>query len=119
MPLFKKKESNIDTLDLTNLQEKGTLQRSLALSNSRSQKEGQILDFTNIKSNAQNNSTVDKQVTDDFSSFFDTVASSSIPTSTKSEANNSDIDVKLDNLEYKLSRLIERLEVIEKKISEN
>lgn len=130
MGLFK--EEGVDVLDLTLLKKKGILKIKEA------PREGEIVDLTKtdregfapLVNMAEDSSTGTASGTAStggttFASFWDapvsaTPASLSSADTTKKDGSNNDFSnlaVKIDNLEYKVERLMERLSAIESKIN--
>ncbi len=109
MSWFEKEE----TVDLTELQKRGILKKALEKENVN---EGKDIDFTSASSVSNSSNPFD---------LLSSLASSSGNTTrtlANNEVSNDDIQhlkVKLEDLEYKLDRFLERIEKIESKILES
>ena len=109
MGFFKKE--GLDVIDYTLLEKKGILKKT--------QQKSDVLDFTNASSNTASSSSASSPT--DFASFFGSPtanpasqASNSIP-----DSDVNALKIKLDDFEYKLEKLLERLASIESKLSSN
>lgn len=107
MALFKKKSP--DVIDLTKLKKQGILERSQEIA----KKEDSSSDFIDL-------SKTESSAGDPFSmldSLANTASSSSVSGSSELGGKElSQVKVKLEDLEYKLDRFVERLEKIESKL---
>lgn len=118
MGLFKKKEPEI--IDLTELNKKGTLQRSRAIAqqqNALSSNEGKIIDLTSSQSSSVSSSDSPFSL---LSSLAGAASDSTAYHSTTSLPSSSDIQslkIKIEDIEYKLDRFIEKLAKLEEKLS--
>ena len=123
MNLFKKKGPEI--IDLIELNKKGTLQRSRAIAQKRnafSANEDKVIDLTS-PSSSQSSSISTSSSDSPFSllsSLAGAASDSPAYSSTSSSLSSSDfqsIKIKIEDIEYKLDRFIERLAKLEEKLS--
>ncbi len=107
MSIFKKEEG-VDVLDLTLLQKKGILKVP--------EIKDEYVDITKVN---QQSSGVKAESVSPFS-FLDSLAQSNSSSSSSITSDNSadlsNLRVQIDNLEFKIERLLERLDKIESKI---
>jgi len=119
MSLFKKKEPEV--IDLIELNKKGTLQRSRAIAQERnafSANEDKIIDLTSPSSSISTSSSDSPFSL--LSSLAAAASDSPAYSSTSSSLSSSDfqsIKIKIEDIEYKLDRFIERLAKLEEKSS--
>ena len=112
MPIFKKRGG---TIDLTELQKRGILQKSEVLAKAQPKTTN---DFVELPSHSP---SVSPASSSPFS-FLDSLANASSPSTPSPEilpqnTNTSHIQIKLEELEYKLDRLIERITQLESKLN--
>ena len=112
MGLFKKRSTTV--VDLTALQKSGTLQRSRAIAkNNSSTTSNEFIDLTNSSQSISPASSTSPNL--DFLSSL-AGASAESENSENSNDNSHHLKIKIEDLEYKLERLIERLEKVESKL---
>lgn len=131
MGLFEKK--GIDTIDYTLLQKKGFIKKKVEKEEPYKVNSDGIIELTadnltsNLTSNSETPASSEVQKTDNVSpfSFLDNIAQASTNSNVQSNniSNNntnsdeiSSVKVKVDDLEYKLERLLEKLAMIESKL---
>lgn len=123
MKLFKKKGPEI--IDLTELSKKGILQRSRAIANQESTfstNEDKVLDLTSRPSSSPSPS-VSQSASDSPFSLLSSLASAATTESSApviSSLQSSDfqsLKIKVEDLEYKLDRFMEKILKIEEKLS--
>ena len=105
MAMFRKEG---DVLDLTNLQRRGILKKSQQIQTTNSKSEVKSNDYLDISTPQQSSNPL---------SFLDSLANAT--PAPQQSPDFSDIKVKIENFEYKLDRLMERLEAIEAKMQKN
>ncbi len=119
-----RRKSTIDVIDLTKLQESGILQKSLeiaSMNERESLKSNEVIDFGRITS--KENSTTGNNNMFGFLDNLAGVNSNNGMSNLKDNSNLGDnklmdnLKIKIDDLEYKLERLMERLARIEEKFS--
>ncbi len=119
-----RRKNTIDVIDLTELQEKGILQKSLeiaARNNNDNLHSNEIIDLGRIITSKEKSVAGNSNMF----GFLDNLASANSNGGMNNLKDNSnlgdsklmDIKIKIDNLEYKLERLMERLMKIEEKLS--
>jgi len=119
-----RRKNTIDVIDLTKLQEKGILQKSLEIA-AKNEKENlhynEIVDLGKIITNRENSVGSNNNMF----GFLDNLASDNSNGSMNNLKDNSNfgdsklmdnLRIRIDNLEYKLERLIEKLVRIEEKL---
>lgn len=100
MPSFKKKD--LEIIDFTHLKKRGLIKETQEIT----QPSQEFLDMTS-QQQTQNQNPL---------SFLDALATNTSQNTT-SQTNNSELTIKLENLEYQLERLTEKLSTIEEKIA--
>lgn len=117
MSLFKKRSSTV--VDLTALQKSGTLQRARAIAKKDNAQTNTSQEFIDLTNSSSESSTTSASPNLD---FLSSIASAS---ATESQKENVEISAsndvnhlknKIEDLEYKLQRLIERLGKVEDKL---
>ncbi len=114
MTIFKKRGPEV--IDLTELQKKGTLQRSqkIAKINTRTLQSSDVVDLTSVLPRQISHETSSSPLGD----FLSNPTEQTIKTSQSisSIADTNAFKIKLEDLEFKLDNLISRLQKIEEKL---
>lgn len=126
MPIF---NSNPHILDITELQKRGILKKLEEKNKSAIQESNEYINLKNLQQNTPAIQTRPTTIQQDSSplSFLDSLASSNFQTTQKQETQPrlqieteteiKNLQVKIENIEYKLDRFLDKLAAIEAKIS--
>jgi len=119
MPLFKKRSPN--TIDLTKLQKRGILQRSEKIARSQSSTSEEAIDLTPQTKKESLNSTLQSENSLNPFELLQNLANT--PQTPKESffqqqppLDLSHIKIKIEDLEYKIDKFLERLQKIEEKL---